>query len=301
MLSILIPIYNVDIRKLVLELHEQCTKAKVKFEIICFDDDSLSKYKEKNREVGSTIHVSYIELSENHGRSKIRNLLAQNSRYGTLLFLDSDSKIKRKKFIRNYIEKIESHPIIFGGRKYTSKPPQAKSKYLHWKYGSTRECPPQKKRNKYPYIYFHSNNFAIKKDVFDQVTFDISIQQYGYEDLVLGQSLQEAGHTIHHIDNPVWHTDLKNTDKFLSSIDMAIDNLAYLYYHDKLEKTRLTKLYRFLKHRELLGVFDKVYNRYQGKIKMNLHSEKPNLYYLDLYKLARFSNKYEEIVKSEEQ
>lgn len=299
MLSILIPVYNSDVRKLVKELHDQCTKAKIIFEILCFDDDSQPKYKEKNRELGSTMQVSYIELSENQGRSKIRNLLAKNSRYDFLLFLDSDSKVKGKKYIKNYIVHFGKDIAISGGRIYNPKKPSTKSKILHWTYGSKRECPKINKRNRNAYLYFHSNNFVIPRILFNQVKFDTSIQEYGYEDLVFGQSLKDNGYKILHIENPIVHSQLKTTDDFMNNIDLAIQNLAKLYYDDKLEETRLIKMHRFLVHREWLEKFEKYYRKFEQKIENNLDSDSPNLYFLDMYKLYKFNKCYSDI-KNEE-
>jgi len=92
MLSILIPIYNEDITKLVKDLAYQCNRQKIDFEIICFDDASKQRYKDKNEVLRSVFRVNYVELSENLGRAKIRNWLAKSARFEHLMFLDGDSK-----------------------------------------------------------------------------------------------------------------------------------------------------------------------------------------------------------------
>lgn len=296
MLSILIPIYNTYISTLVKELHDQCTRINIEFEIICFDDDSESKYKEKNREVGYTLHVSYIELSENHGRSKIRNMLAKNSRYAHLLFLDSDSKVKSRKFIKNYVSLLGKYSVISGGRKYNPTSPKNQNKILHWKYGSSRECPPLRKRNRKSYQYFHSNNFLIDKDIFIKIQFDTTIEEYGYEDLVFGKTLKDGGFNIHHIDNPVIHKKLKPFEAFMHSIDLASENLANLYYEDKIDSTRLLQTYRFLAHREWLRYVLKYIKRNESKIMNNLKSQNPRLRYLDMYKLSKFHEYYDRLM-----
>jgi len=148
MLSILIPIYNIDCTKLVNELHKQCIKSNVIFEILCFDDCSKPEFREKNQVLSFLFGVSYVELRENQGRAKIRNLLAGNASNKFLLFIDADSKIPNKSYIRKYLAELMPGEVIYGGRSYQKNKPGAK-KVLHWFYGSNRESLPAKKRKTY--------------------------------------------------------------------------------------------------------------------------------------------------------
>ncbi len=51
MLSILIPVYNYDVRKLVYDLHRQVTGAAVSFEMILLDDGSQQTFIDMNRQL----------------------------------------------------------------------------------------------------------------------------------------------------------------------------------------------------------------------------------------------------------
>jgi len=285
MLSILIPIYNQKVTKLVTELHTQCNKAKIDFEIILFDDYSKQLYRDDNRKLAGLFNVSYLEMSENYGRSKIRNMLGKNARYEKLLFLDCDSKLNSKKFVKKYVEVMDTHHVIYGGRIYPKKAPKAKTKILHWKYGLKREAKQSKKRIKQPYLSFQSNNFLIDQDLFLQHKFDNTLNQYGYEDLVLATQLKNANIKIHHIDNPIKHAGLEKTKVFLDKQKMAIDNLISLRSSDKIMYTKLYRAYDKLKRRKLISFFLKAYSFMEKKIETNLSSDIPNLLYLDLWKL----------------
>lgn len=285
MLSILIPIYNQKVTKLVTDLHAQCNKAKIRFEIILFDDYSRDTYKEDNRKLAGLFNVSYLELSENYGRSKIRNMLAKNARYDKVLFLDCDSKVIYKKFIKNYLEHLSTQNVIYGGRAYPKKAPKSTKKKLHWKYGIKRESPIASKRNKKPYLSFQSNNFIIDRDLFLNIKFDESLDQYGYEDLVLATQIQNLKMPIFHLDNPIRHAGLENTDIFLKKQKQSIDNLIKLRAHGKIMYPRIYSAYTKLKTRKSEGLFQKVYSWISKRIEISLHSEKPNLFYLDLWKL----------------
>lgn len=285
MLSILIPIYNHKVTKLVTELHTQCNKAKIEFQIILFDDYSAASYREDNRKLSGLYNVSYLELSENKGRSKIRNMLAKNARYEKLLFLDSDSKIVYKKFIKNYLEVMSGHHVIYGGRIYPKKAPKSTAKKLHWKYGHQRESPLAKKRNKQPYLSFQSNNFLVNKDLFLRFNFDTSITQYGYEDLVLATQLQNEKIPIHHIDNPIKHSGIEKTEVFLQKQKKAINNLIALRSQNKIMYTRLYRAYDKLKRRNAISLFKKLYSLLETRTEASIHSDNPSLISLDLWKL----------------
>ncbi len=103
MLSILIPIYNQDVRPLVYTLSKQCNKLKIRHQILCFDDFSDQKYKDLNKELAFKIDINYTEIPENLGRSRIRNWLGKAAYFEYLLFLDGDTVVKSKDFIKNSI------------------------------------------------------------------------------------------------------------------------------------------------------------------------------------------------------
>jgi len=291
MLSILIPIYNQKVTKLVTELHAQCNKAKIDFEIILFDDYSKQIYRDDNRKLAGIFNVSYLEMSENYGRSKIRNLLAKNARYDKLLFLDCDSKLNSKKFIKRYVEEMSKHQVIYGGRIYPKKAPKAKDKKLHWKYGAQREALDAKRRNKRPYLSFQSNNFIINTELFLRHKFDDSLSQYGYEDLVLATQLQNEKIPIFHLDNPIKHAGIEKTQVFLDKQKKSIDNLISLRSNNKIMYTKLYRAYDKLKRRKSISLFLKAYNFMEEKIEINLNSGNPRLFYLDLWKLKYLISK----------
>ncbi|MFZ1582371.1 MAG: glycosyltransferase [Saprospiraceae bacterium] len=121
MLSIVIPIFNQDIRPLVFTLMKQCNKLNINYQILCFDDCSDQKYKDMNQELAFKINVNYTEMTENLGRSKIRNWLGKAAYFDYILFLDGDSTVKNKDFIKNYINLVQPDQVIYGGRQYYPK------------------------------------------------------------------------------------------------------------------------------------------------------------------------------------
>ncbi|KXK36322.1 MAG: family 2 glycosyl transferase [Bacteroidetes bacterium OLB9] len=233
MLSIVIPIYNQDVRKLVDTLMKQCQKLDINFQILCFDDCSEPKYRKLNKELAFRINVNYTEMAENLGRSRIRNWLGKAAYFDNILFLDGDTVIKNRNFIKTYVDYLPTEHILCGGRNYSLKPPRSKKKLLHWRYGSKRESLPSKKRNKDPYINFHSNNFIIPEKLFKDHLFDENVKGYGYEDLLYAFDLKKSGVNIVHIDNPTLHDGLEVNTMFIKKTKNAIENLAMLYKQKK--------------------------------------------------------------------
>ena len=92
MISILIPTYNYNITRLVADLHQQALDTYVDFEIIVIEDGS-TLFVEDNKAVNDFEFCRYIILSENIGRSAVRNKLADEAKFGHLLFMDCDAEV----------------------------------------------------------------------------------------------------------------------------------------------------------------------------------------------------------------
>lgn len=288
MLSILIPIYNFKVVKLVDALKKQCEKQKIVFEILCFDDGSTKNIKHENSILSSYFGVNYTELSENLGRARIRNWLAKSAAFENLLFLDCDSKIVRKDFIKKYLSYIPDYEIIAGGRGYSKKPPRAKSKRLHWKYGLKRESKKASVRQQNAIQLFHSNNFLVKRKYMIQYPFDEQIKGYGYEDLFWAQKLYNKGIPIMHIDNQTEHLGLEKSKVFIKKTEESLTNLYKMIKEGKAINTRLLDFVEKAEKWKVKPFLLNYYTKRKDKIYQNLLSPKPNLFYFDFYKYAYY-------------
>lgn len=291
MLSILIPIYNQDVRRLAYSLANQCTKLRINYQILCFDDGSQDQYKQKNKELAFKMNINYTELPENLGRSKIRNWLGKSAYFENLLFLDGDSGVRDKKFIKKYVDKLPFDGVIYGGRMYQKKKPANANKVLHWKYGMTREAMKAQKRNRQPYLNFQSNNFLISASVFEKIPFRENVQGYGYEDLQYADILKNAGIPIFHIDNPVFHEGLETNIKFMQKTKKSIENLIFLENKKQIPETRLLHFYKKLHYFGLDNIFYKILTYVNKRIEQNLSSSRPSITFFNLWKLYIYMNK----------
>lgn len=290
MLSVLIPVYNFDVRDLVHEIHHQASASGVPFEIILLDDASKD-YKQYNSELSRLANVHYNELEHNVGRAIIRNRLAASASYNSLLFLDCDSKIESADFISIYLRSSSPSHIVYGGRSYEKQRPED-SRYFRWLYGVKREVSTAEDRAKRPYRSFMTNNFLIPKSFFKKVKFNESLTGYGHEDTLFGQELKLHGLPIRHIDNPLCHVGLETAEDFIRKTEEGVKNLAYLVKMKLIRRdVTLLKSYRLLKRSRTLGLFKFFAGKAEQNMLKNLKSADPDLTIFDLYKLhllARF-------------
>lgn len=223
-LSICIPIYNTDIRPLATELHRQIQAHSSEVELLFLDDASDIFFKELNRSVGTI--SDYQELQVNIGRSKIRNAFLPFVKGTHLLFLDGDSIVHRTDFIQKYLQFIRDHSIdlLVGGREETTSRP-SRSQLLRWEYSRKRESKTTEERIADRTSGFKSNNFIVRKSIFQENPFDESITSYGHEDTLFGFQLSTKGIVCHHIDNPIKNDDLVENHEFLLKTKDAVSNL----------------------------------------------------------------------------
>ena len=285
MISILIPIFNFNVRPLVADLVEQCTATGQPFEIICFDDGSESSYKEKNREI-ETDHVIYREMPKNLGRSAIRNTLGMAAKYPYLLFMDCDSKVVKKDFIKHYVEHLSPNTLLYGGRCYNATPPSSPELFFHWKYGISREQQSAAERRKTPWHSFMTNNFLIPKKVFNKIKFDESLKQYGHEDTLFGLELANGKINIIHLDNPLEHIGLETAEEFLNKTKKGLENLYFLMKKGSSIETKLSRYFIFLKKIKFTTIIYLIFISTKKLLIKNIKSQRPNLTIFDFYKLG---------------
>ncbi len=291
MISVLIPVYNFDIRGLVRALTEQANLLSIPYEIILIDDRSTDNFRELNREISTLKNVVYTELDQNIGRSKIRNKLADESAYENLLFLDCDSKVCRKNYLKNYLKYCKkSEYVVYGGRVYGENPP-VEDYFLHWYYGKNREEINSDDRAVQPNCCFMTNNFMISKSLFNKIRFNEFIRRYGHEDTLFGYELKKNNIQIIHIDNPLVHEGLEKTDDFIRKTQAGLNNLKIIvgqngYLKDLINDITVLKYYNYIKHIGLRPVVSFLFSSLKPAIIKNLCSKKPKLYVFDFFKLG---------------
>ena len=284
-LSILIPVYNYDVRDLVHKLHDQLIELDTQVEILCYDDASTDEsYKVTNREINKLSVVIYKELPANIGRAAIRNKLANEANYNKLLFIDCDCEPISDNYLKNYLGYSAKYQALSGGTIYPATNDNPKQS-LRWKYGIAREEKFAERRNDTPYDSITLNNFYIDKSTFLKIGLDESIEGYGHEDTKFGYALNDNNIPLLHIRNPVLHYGLETNEVFLQKTETAIKNFYKLSLQGYGKSTKLYESYLLLKSLRMDGLFISVFSALQKSIIKNLCSSDPSLQLFDLYKL----------------
>jgi glycosyltransferase involved in cell wall biosynthesis len=294
-LSVLIPVFNVDIRLLVRTLHQQCQQEALTFEILCYDDGSHPEVAALNQAVLSLSHTRYEVLPQHLGRVEIRNKLAREARFNNLLFLDNDSQVIHPAFIRTYLQAAGLAPVLLGGTCYQPEKPPTPYR-LRWCYGRRREERPASRRNQQPYEAFFLNNVFLTRAIFLRYPLRPLPRDYGHEDSAFGRQLETAGIPVSHLDNPVLHTGLEPAHVYLSKSRQAVGNLYWLYCRQGLgATTKLVRLYRQIKRLNLVRPFLWGFQVLEPLVLKNLQGPWPRLWLFDLYKLYWFVREDEKI------
>lgn len=290
MISICIPIHEHDVRELAGELEQQMARTKEPVELIFIDDASTDAYRELNRSLAS--EHQYVELEENVGRSKVRNLLLEYAHYAYLLFLDCDSRIPSEDFLERYIRalKTDELDLICGGRVFRDEAP-GKERLLRWKYGLRREQRPLKERQEAPYRAFMTNNFLVHRDLLERIPFEERLSGYGHEDTLFGYRAKQVGAKIRYIDAPVLNDHLETNQEFLKKTEQGVRNLVRIERlsgedPDLIRDVSLLAFYHRWKGTGLLPLIRAIFLIGKSFIWRRLASGKGGLRLYDLYKLG---------------
>jgi len=288
MLSVLISTYNYNAVKLVTALHKQLLQENILFEILCYDNGSEGEANKDNEVINQFSNTTFKALDKNKGRSKLRNLLAQDAKYDWLLFLDADVFPVTDFFISDYLHLINKSDldVAYGGLKYQTKP--SNDKLLRWIYGKSREEIDLIVREKNPQRFFTSANFLINNKIFHRFKFDETLVDYGHEDTLLALELTKNNIQIKQIDNPVYHLGIDNSEVFLKKTKESVRNLYKLSSQNKIKMkdSKILKTFDQIRKFRMIPIIKVIYFNFSKYMESNLLSGKPSLLIFDFYKLG---------------
>lgn len=289
-LSILIPTYNDECRQLVGDLLTQCEELKrvskgFCFEIIVADDGSTDRsVLATNSTIGTLPNCRFVRRIKNCGRAQIRNFLAGEAAYDSLLFIDSDMTVVRRDFIAAYVDAWNPTHIIYGGYEVHAKDGMGYN--LRYRYErSCREAHTAQRRREHPYSDFHTSNFMIPRSIFLAHPLDTNFRQYGYEDVVYGEQMRREGIIIDHIDNPIGFCTFEDNASFVSKTEEGLSTLCR--FREQLEGySRLMAVVEKLERWHMKGILRTFLRWFLSSFRNNLTGSHPNLTVFNLYKLG---------------
>ncbi|MDR0795626.1 MAG: glycosyltransferase [Tannerella sp.] len=291
MLSICIPIYNFNVTELVKSLYDEAETLCIEYEIILSDNASQANFRQENALLAALPNVHYFQSEINMERAGNRNFLFKTAQFPFILFMDCDSKVAKKDYIKDFLPFCVPGIVCLGGRVYDREKPKDSKHIFHWKVGRSRESKPAEMRSKRPNNSFMSCNFLIDQNIFNIVTFDERLQGYCNEDTLFGIELKKKGITITHIDNPLYHIGLEKAEVFLSKIEEGLRNyhkINYLYNNDPIfiESCKILSVESRLKKWHLAKLFKFLFLILRKRMYRNLVGKNPSLFVYDLYKLG---------------
>jgi glycosyltransferase involved in cell wall biosynthesis len=228
-LSILIPVYNWDVRPLLKKLQAQCIGLDEKdgVEIIVLDDGSSEKF-DASLTAEQLSLVLYEEFSENRGRGAVRNALLDKARGEYVLFLDADMLPDNDDFVQIYCDQAKGgHEIVCGGISYLQvRGENAECSFYLYKSKKT-EALPAAVRNVTPWRYLFTSNIMLRREILKSVRFDLRFIGYGFEDIEWAIRLSEA-YTITHVDNSCSHMGVMSKQLVYTNMRDSIVNYVLL-------------------------------------------------------------------------
>ncbi len=273
---------------LVKALRHQAHNMDIEHEIIIYDDASTpSEFQSIYNDIDTFEHCRCIRGQENKGRTFARNLLANNARYDTLLFLDADVLPLKKTFLKDYLACAKKTTVVCGGVDYEEKL-KDKEHVLRWAYGKKREARSVHERNKAPYLSIISMNFLIIKSAFLNTSMPVD-NQYGM-DVLFSFKLNKRQVDIAHIDNPVIHLGMEKNKRFLEKTIVAMQSIALFEKEGKIPKD-FRPIQRFGNTVATLrgeAIFFGLYRLMEKMILKNLNSSHPSLRLFDIFRLYHF-------------
>lgn len=289
MLSILIPTYNYDCSRLVIDLHQQAQQLGVPYEIIVADDASPeSAYRKSHGAFTHLTHCRLIQLSENVGRARIRNLLAREAQHEWILFMDADAQVITPTFLTDYLSHaIEGTDVICGGLCHadTLPSPEVSLRYTYERRADKRRAAHY--RSQHPYERFTPFNFMVRRTAFLAIGFCEAITDYGHEDTLFGIALAERHVPLLHIDNPLLHLGLEPNEVFLRKSRAALRNLATM--ESSLEgHSSLIRAYRLLSRLGMSKLAARLFTSCETALTNHLCGARPCLSLFFLYKLGYY-------------
>ncbi len=241
MISVCIPIFNRNVKRLVDDLVEQIEKGGLDAEIVLLDDGSTDESRSQNDFLRDKKHVLYFPLIENIGTSRIRNRIADLASGDWLLFLDCDVTIMSHDFLQTYEQCTRGMDDVFYGGVYYGNKPTRRDEQLQWRTQqlALRNRARLSRRGLYEYI--STGNFLIRRSLFESILFDEKLKTYGQEDQIFSIELKKKGKIPVRIDNPVKHEDRTENSAFVTKIEDSLINLVRIWRADEEFRPQLEK------------------------------------------------------------
>ncbi|MHB8284892.1 MAG: glycosyltransferase family 2 protein [Caulobacteraceae bacterium] len=259
-LSVLIPFYRDDPRRLLAALDREADQLGGEVEVVVLDDaggDAGLSADAAEAVEAMRLPARLLRLTRNGGRAKGRNRLTSHGRARHFLFLDSDMLPDHATFLSVYLDLIRADdpPVVFGGFSVSQAPPAAEHG-LHRALASRADCLSAETRGRTPEKYVFTSNLLVRRDVFDAEAFDESFSGWGWEDVEWGVRVSRR-YGVRHIENTATHMGLDTALALACKYEQSAGNFARLAtrHPDIVSTYPSYRLANMLKHVPAHGVW----------------------------------------------
>ena len=289
-LSVLIPTFDYDARRLVADLHALAVREGVEAEILVGDDASPSGAAWLTA-VESLPSVRVLRYSANAGRAAHRNRMAAEARGQWLLFIDCDAEVPPSFSLQAYVEAAREAAVVCGGllTPVVNPCPEATLRYAYERAADRHRS--ARERSRHPHRQLSAFNLLVQRDLFLSVRFDEQCRDYGYEDALFGADLERRHIPILHIDNPLLHMGLEPNAVFLAKTETALRTLRGLQGRMDAYSGVATAAQR-LQRCHLTWAMRLFYKLFHRPIRRDLLGPRPCLTIFKLYKLGYYLTTY---------
>lgn len=288
-LSILIPVYKDSCVAQALALRRQCQGLGMQWEIVVADDGSPSPYDALNDEISSIGGCRLVKRRENVGRAAIRNFLAREARFDTLLYIDA-GMMPSDGLVAAYVENMGRADVVVGSLRVAKGSVDLSNLRCKNEMKAERRHSVGKS-NERPYANFHSGNFMISRRVMLDNPFREDIKTYGYEDTLFGKDLAGRQVSIIHIDNPLLFVRFESNERFLEKTEEAMLTL-YAYRKELKGYSALLHLVDGLQRRHLLWITVWITRLTNVAVRRRLMGDNPSLFLYNVFRVCCLSRYY---------
>jgi hypothetical protein len=227
-LSVLIPFFRYDPRRLLARLDEEAARTDGAVEILALDDgggDPALTEGASLQIAGMASPARLIALSGNEGRARGRNRLAAAARARHLLLIDCDMAPDAPDYLRRYLALVDRDvAAAFGGFSVARCEP-TRDQTLHRALQQRAECLPARRRARQPEKYVYTSNLLVRRDVFETEAFDEGFTGWGWEDVEWGMRVA-ARFEVLQIENTATHLGLDDSAVLAGKYEQSVSNFA---------------------------------------------------------------------------
>lgn len=170
-----------------------------------------------------------MQLRQNVGRARVRNVLSEIARTAFLLYLDADMWPDDDDFFVRWFKLLETEnvDVAYGGRSASTVILNGPDHLLHRRMTEKRENLPASVRRESPAYHFYSCNFVVRRSILREFPLDERFTGWGWEDCEWASRVSEK-YKILHQDITASHLGLLTVPQLLAKYRESIGNFKLI-------------------------------------------------------------------------